>query len=922
MKVYKYIGKVISGWLLFARSGSLLLSKSILLVILLCVLRGFEVKAQDMYMDESKEALPFTFDDIPVLVIVEGAGNFNLDVIYTNNDLLYVNFEDLFKALNIQCIVGQRGDSLGGFIGNESRTYLIDFTKKQISVGTKIFNCSNELIKESGSVYIESDLFAEAFGIILTFNYRSLSILLKSNFELPIIKQMRIDKMRSNLSKVNMEEVADTIVSRKYHLLKFGMFDWVITSTQKWNESLDNRFILGLGTEFLFGETDISLTYFNRQKFTDRQIQYLWRWVDNDKKIIKQAQVGKIATQTISFINSPVIGAVIRNSPTTIRKATGYYTINEFTEPNWTIELYINNILVDYTKADASGLFVFKIPIVYGYNTLKLKFYGPLGEERTDERTMNVPYTVMPVNEFEYGISAGVVQDSSLSHFGRGECNYGVTSKFTVGGGIEYLSSIPNSPYIPFAKATFQPFSKLTLNGEYAYGVKTSGLLNYYFNKDILLEIDYTKYVEGQKATRLVSLEERKAILSLPFRIKKLSGYAKLDFSQSVYSEFNYNQSSIMFSTYYKQFSANSSVQLNWIDQRTAYITSDVAFSYRLDNGVIIRPSARYNINEGKVVTYKAEIAKRIPKGYLSASYEKNILYNDHFLNLSFKYDLPFARTNNSVIHSKNHVSTSVSAQGSLAFEGAGKPVQVSNNSSVSKGGILLYPFLDLNQNGIFDKNEPMIKVTKVRLNGRRAMFNEKDSTIRIPDLNAFSSYNLSFNDTDLENIAWRFKDKIYQVVIDPNQFKRVEVPIVAVGEVSGMVYKDKGKSLKGIGRISIKFYKKNSTKVVAETLSESDGYIYYLGLEPGEYIACVDPMQLSNLGFTAFPSYFEFIIKSSATGDIVDNIDFVLRANSSEPLKDKNLLNLPVTQNPSIDKILPLQTDPQMPVDQNAKIK
>lgn len=917
MKKIKHIGKAILRCFLFAECRFLF--KCFFIVVLVNVISGFDVKAQDIYTNEN-EKLPFTYDEIPVLVMVEGAGNFNLDVLYTNNDKLFVNVEDLFKTLDIQCIVGQRGDSLGGFIENRSRVYLIDFSNKQVIVENKLFNTPDDLIKENGSLYMESTLFAEAFGIILTFNYRSLSILLKSNFELPVIKQMRIEKFRNNLSKIKMEEVADTMVDRNYHLFRFGTFDWSVTSTQKWNESFDNRFILGLGTEFLYGEADISYTKYNQKEFNTNQLQYLWRWVDNDKKLIKQAQFGKIATQSISFIISPVIGAVVRNSPTTVRKATGYYTINEYTEPNWTIELYINNILVDYTKSDASGLYIFKVPIVYGYNTLKLKFYGPLGEERTEERTMNVPYTVMPANEFEYGISAGVVQDSSLSHYGRGECNYGLNSKFTIGGGMEYLSSIPNGPFIPFLKATFQPFSKLTINGEYAYGVKTNGLLNYYFSKDILLEIDYTKYVEGQLATRFNSLEDRKARLSVPFRFKKVSGYVKLEYSQLVYSEFNYNQTNAMFSASYKQFSGNSSLQLNWIDKQSTYVTTDLALSYRFGNGIILRPSARYNISEKEIVSYKAEIAKRIPRGYLSASYERNVLFDDNFLTISFKYDLPFARTNVSSSQSKNKISTAVSAQGSLAFGSGNGTIHVSNNSSLSKGGILLYPFLDVNQNGIFDSDEHIVSLSKVRINGGRAVFNEKDSIIRIPELNAFASYNLSFNDNDLPNIAWRFKNKIFKVLIDPNQFKRVDIPIVSVGEISGMVYKDKGNSLKGIGRILIKFYKKNSSKVIAETLSESDGYIYYLGLEPGDYVACIDSVQLRNLDLEAQPSCIDFSIEPKVNGDIFEGIDFVLRAKQNKLINDRTPASITNSESNAVGKNkLPILVTPAEPAEQNS---
>ena len=889
MEKDNYIGKIKCCMLIVHNRFPFLLKGLFLLI--LGGLPEFGLKAQDNF--SAKKEVPLSaYDEMPIHVIVEGLGAFYTDVIYTDTDLLYVNMEDLFRMLKIQCIVGQKGDSVGGFIENESRTYLVDYNTKQIKVGDKTLNSKNGLIKEMGTIYMESSLFSEAFGITLTFNYRALTIMLKSNFELPIIKERRIEKLQSNMSMLKGEVIADTVVQRDYHLFKFGMLDWSVASTQIGNGSSDNSFGLGIGTELLYGEADVSVNYSDQYKFDNRQLQYLWRWVDNDISLIKQAEVGKISDQTISFINSPIIGAVVRNTPTTVRKATGYYTINEFTEPNWTVELYINDVMVDYTKADAAGLYLFKVPIVYGYTTLKLKFYGPLGEERTEERTMNVPYTVMPAKEFEYSLSAGIVQDSISSRFGKVEFNYGVDRFLTVGGGLEYLSSIPNGAFIPYVTTTLQPFSKLILNVEYAHGVRTKSLLDYYFGNDILLEIDYTKYVEGQLATIFNAPEERKVKLSIPFRYKKSTGYAKLDYSQFVYKAFSYSWADLIFSTYYKQFSANSSTQLNWMNQKSTYVTSDLALSYRLINGYIVRPSAQFNVGEGKFIMCKTEIEKRIPKGYISVSYQKDILYNDYYINVNVKYDLPFARTSVSASHSKGNVIASESAQGSLAFGGGNKYIQESNNSSVGKGGILLYPFLDLNQNGVFDKDEHLVKLTSVKISGYKVFFSEKDSIARIPNLNAFTNYLVEFQNNDLENIAWRFKNKVYQVLIDPNQFKRIYIPVIPVGEASGMIYLANDNLLKGIGRILVKFYKKNTTKVIAETLSESDGYIDYMGLAPGEYVARVDSAQLGNLAFTVDPPQINFTIKSLAEGDIAEGIDFVLRAEqkATPPDIQKNL--------------------------------
>lgn len=67
-------------------------------------------------------------------------------------------------------------------------------------------------------------------------------------------------------------------------------------------------------------------------------------------------------------------------------KSTGEYPISDYTEPGWTVELYVNNVIVDYQTADASGFYSFDVPLVYGTSEVMLKFYGHYGEERVEEQ--------------------------------------------------------------------------------------------------------------------------------------------------------------------------------------------------------------------------------------------------------------------------------------------------------------------------------------------------------------------------------------------------------------------------------------------------------------------------------------------------------------------------------------------------------
>ncbi len=105
---------------------------------------------------------------------------------------------------------------------------------------------------------------------------------------------------------------------------------------------------------------------------------------------------GKIHTGAISSIYNPVVGVQLTNTPTTYRRSFGTYNLSDRTDPGWIVELYVNNVLVDYVKADASGFFTFEVPLVYGNSIVKLKFYGPWGEERTREQNINIPYNFLP----------------------------------------------------------------------------------------------------------------------------------------------------------------------------------------------------------------------------------------------------------------------------------------------------------------------------------------------------------------------------------------------------------------------------------------------------------------------------------------------------------------------------------------------
>jgi hypothetical protein len=384
-------------------------------------------------------------EEVLVFVRVQGVGGFDVVALYSyDNERLYLPVTEFFTFLQILNEPSQHHLSISGFFIEESRAYVIDHSSHTITIdGKTIHLTSADMIRTETGLYLHTGVFGRAFGLHTTFHFRSMSVDIRTDLELPAIREMRLLQMRRNLEQLRGEVVADTTIDRRYHLFRMGMIDWSISSTQISRKTTDNRISIGLGMELLAGETNLFLNHSTRDGWNWRNQQYQWRFVNNDNRVFRQVRAGKIGPGSIASIYDPLHGVTITSASTSFRRSFGEYTLNEYTEPGWTVELYVNNVLVAYQVADASGYYSFDVPLVYGSSQVMLKYYGPYGEERIRERFINIPFNFLPTGEVEYTLTTGLLQDTLGTLYARAAAGIGVTRFLTLGGGIEYLTSIP-----------------------------------------------------------------------------------------------------------------------------------------------------------------------------------------------------------------------------------------------------------------------------------------------------------------------------------------------------------------------------------------------------------------------------------------------------------------------------------------------
>jgi hypothetical protein len=820
------------------------------------------------------------YDEVLITLNVPRIGSIEIPAI-VYQETIYLPVKELFDYLKIKNTISSDLRSVNGFFINPAATYSINKSWNQIIYEAKKYELQpSDIVVTESNLYLKSGLFGQVFGLDCKFNFRSLTVNLLTTIELPALREMKLETMHKNMSQLKNEKKADTTIKRTFSLLRLGMLDWSVISTREMKNQTNTRITVGMGATIAGGEANMFLNYYNDRPFKLREQYYFWRNVNNENKVLRQVVLGKILANPSSTIYNGITGIQLNNTPTTFRRSFGTYTLSDRTEPEWMVELYVNNVLVNYTKADASGFFTFEVPMVYGNSVVKLRFYGPWGEEKFREQNLSIPFNFLPQHQFEYSLSTGVVDDNKKSKFSRAQLSYGLNKRITVGGGMEYLSSV-SGRVMPFVNTSIRLGSGLFINAEHIQGVRSNAVISYKLPSNLRIELNYLHFDKDQKAIKINYLEEKKLVISKPFRGKKYSAFSRLSINQFTLSnnpkKTKYTSAEFLVSAVAFGISSNLTSYAVINDKGVPLAYTNLSTTFRFPHGIHILPQVQYEYNRKKISFVKAEVEKSVfNRGFLNISYEWDLKNNNYIAGIGVRYNFSFAQTAVSTRRTKQSTTTMETVRGSLLYDSKTNFMGLSNQNNVGKGGLIISPYLDLNCNNKRDVNEPSAPGLKIKINGGRIQRNEKDTTIRVTGLDAYTSYYLELDKNSFDNIAWQIKKSTIRINIDPNHFTFLEVPVAVVGEVTGTVYLNGKKGAGGLGRIIVNIYNSDST-LAARTVTEADGFFSYLGLPPGSYFIKIDAEQLKKLKMQSSSDFLPALLKKSKDGAAVNGLVFIL---------------------------------------------
>lgn len=826
------------------------------------------------------------YDEVSVSLTVKDIGSTEIPALIEGKNV-YLSISDVLGFLKIVNTSSPGLDSVSGFFIRADSAFLFDKTRDLIRYKsiTHLLKAGDMILTKS-SLYLRSDYFGQLFGLNCVFNFRNLTVVLTTKVELPVLRELRQEAMRENIRHLKGTQKADTNIRHSMEVFHPGMADWSLYAVKNLGSASSIRANLGLGAVIAGGETNLVLTYANNEKFKEREQFYSWRYADNDNKGARQITLGKINSGAISSIFAPVLGAQVTNMPTVARRSFDGYRYSGFTEPNWVVELYVNTELVDYKKADPSGFFVFDVPLVYGNSSVKLRFYGPYGEERTKELTIEIPFNFMPVNEFEYTATAGIVEDSMHSKFARLAMNYGLNSRITIGGGVEYLSSILSGSTMPFANFSARIAPGLLFTGDYTYGVRSRAILDYRLPMNLQMEASYTRYVPGQRAINLNYLEDRKISLSLPIHLHSYSLFTRFSYDNISLPGAHYTNTDWLLTFAGKYFTTNITTYAILFSATAPYIYSNYSITLRLPKGIMFTPQVQYEYRRQDLISMRGDLEKKMFRhGFMNITFDRNFKAGLSSFLLGLRYEFGISVLGTNIRSTNNVIALEQAATGSVIYE-AKEPLVFANRSNVGRGGLRLYCYLDMNGNGRRDQNEPKVSGLTINLNGGQIKYDKKDTSVIVYQLEPFMKYTIQLNQDNFQNIAWSMTIHSLNVSAEPDQIRLIELPVSVRSEASGRVISMINGEMVGQDRLVINFVNSKG-RIIARTLTDVEGTFTYMGLAPGQYRVELDSLQLNRLKLTGTPAFIPVTIHISADGEIIENLLLEVKARAKTKLPE-----------------------------------
>jgi hypothetical protein len=204
-------------------------------------------------------------------------------------------------------------------------------------------------------------------------------------------------------------------------------------------------------------------------------------------------------------------------------------------------------------------------------------------------------------------------------------------------------------------------------------------------------------------------------------------------------------------------------------------------------------------------------------------------------LSLGVTAALPAAHTVSQLTRSPGgDLAASSLVEGSVLWNGPAGSVAFHPDRSLRRGGLGGLVFLDANGNGRYDGPDRPLPGVRLQV-GSQTVASDLDGRFSAWDLVPFVPEPVAVDSMSLSDPLWVPAFSLVSVVVGPNGFRRLDVPVLPAAEVSGRITRPAAAGPRPVPGLRLELMERDTGRRF-QTTTFHDGEFYVLGLPPGDY--------------------------------------------------------------------------------------
>ncbi len=706
-------------------------------------------------------------------------------------------------------------------------------------------------------LYVNAGALAALIGVQIQVDPGELTVTLSPVESLPIGRRHARERQRSRWRGRRGEPPAERLYESAASPWKGLVFDWTVAAID-----LRDPHALGVqlevGSELAGGALELASAG-GSLAYRERPWTGSWRRAFPGTTWLRQVALGDVLSSGPRA--RPMRGALVTNAPHLRPQAFARTRLAGTMGPGWEVEVYRGGELVDFVLADERGYYELNTELDYGTNLVELRGYGPTGDSEWVERVIRVHPDRLPAGGVEYELSGGRCEGEDCGTIGHAALRYGVDDEWTATAGYDLVRRgrvAFHHPYVGLTGAVTQAlifrteavldaFHAVEFQLEPSSNVRASIRQDFYGHGRLGAAFAPPGLVRQSRA-RLYwrpHPQHRSRFLDLHWnleeRFDRQRWTAAVGLTQTV--------GGVRWSTRYRQ-EVESRVPVPTVGRALEVLGARVV-PRGPARGLLLRGECRYNLATKRLDAAALTAAKSVSRGArLELLAEWSAAGRGTRYQLALTTLLPATRGETRLTRDSGRTVSAARFEGSAVWNSAAHRLEGAPRRTSGRGGVTGVAFVDSNDNGWLDPGEQRVGGVRLRIG---SVLVETDATGRYSawDLGSFDMADLVVDTESIPNPLWTPGVPAARVVIHPNGFREVDLPLVPGHEVLGRVTLPPaaggGTALVRSG-VGVELYERATLRRFT-TRSFGDGSFYFLSIPAGEYEIRIDPDQLSAWG-------------------------------------------------------------------------